>query len=614
MNKKLIGEFSSNNLILDLGKVEVLGECLLLEGCPKEISFSLDNVRYFKSTIEVRENKIDFKNLVARFIRFDCEVKIVFYQGVGYIGVANEKWDKVFVQNQYWVGGDGLFSFNLTSKDNYSAKEDETTLCVFGDTFACTLSDDLVRLSPLAMPNNSYCIIHSKNPEKANAEFYICEDEMGHCKAYLEPTNELAYEGTTASNLVNYNKEYIEYNYLSGINPKKEIVIEFDLNGEEEVDYIEVFNYFLQSPIDYRYQDRGVKLLDLYIDDKFVKKVELTKASFELKGMNSTKILINQNCQKVKFVISNEIGVGNFNGANGNEGFFGLNKVYFYRKDKTLIQEVEVKANSEFLKNDKHAWFWLQDGVVIDGHLYSLPYVVTSDTTQPEGFQFRIEGISLIDIDVKDGKVNFANNKQKKTNLYQKSNDVTYNFGCGFYNNSYSSNEVNPDGYVYIYGYLKSLHEFDKGNQLIVARVKEEEFTNINKWKYFNGKEFVSTLEEAKPLVGHVSCELSLHYDSGKYILVFTYDVQSRYIAYATSDTPYGPFSETRIAYVCKENLCPHMYLYNAKAHPHLSNEGDILVSYNINTSNFDENINFGRTYGPRFLNLKRIGGKNDEV
>ena len=95
---------------------------------------------------------------------------------------------------------------------------------------------------------------------------------------------------------------------------------------------------------------------------------------------------------------------------------------------------------------------------------------------------------------------------------------------------------------------------------------------------------------------------------------MFTYDVQSRYIAYATSDTPYGPFSETRIAYVCKENLCPHMYLYNAKAHPHLSNEGDILVSYNINTSNFDENINFGRTYGPRFLNLKRIGGKNDEV
>ena len=55
------------------------------------------------------------------------------------------------------------------------------------------------------------------------------------------------------------------------------------------------------------------------------------------------------------------------------------------------------------------------------------------------------------------------------------------------------------------------------------------------------------------------------------------------------------------------------MYLYNAKAHPHLSKDGNILASYNINTSDFDENIKFGRTYGPRFINLIKTGGKNDE-
>ena len=48
------------------------------------------------------------------------------------------------------------------------------------------------------------------------------------------------------------------------------------------------------------------------------------------------------------------------------------------------------------------------------------------------------------------------------------------------------------------------------------------------------------------------------------------------------------------------------MYIYNAKGHPHLSKENNLLVSYNINTSNFDENINFGRTYGPRFINLRK--------
>ena len=147
-----------------------------------------------------------------------------------------------------------------------------------------------------------------------------------------------------------------------------------------------------------------------------------------------------------------------------------------------------------------------------------------------------------------------------------------------------------------------------------MARVLKDKFTDINEWKFFDGNEFVSDMEKAAPMLDHVSCELSIHKDSGKYIAIFTYDVQSRYVAYAISDTPYGPFNKTRIAYVCKEDLCPHMYLYNAKAHPHLSKNGDILASYNINTSDFDENIKFGRTYGPRFINLKKIGGEgNDE-
>lgn len=44
---------------------------------------------------------------------------------------------------------------------------------------------------------------------------------------------------------------------------------------------------------------------------------------------------------------------------------------------------------------NKAAWFWLQDGVVLSNNFYSLPFVVTSDLTQPEGFQFHIEGIAL---------------------------------------------------------------------------------------------------------------------------------------------------------------------------------------------------------------------------
>ena len=221
MNKKLIGKFQSNGII-DLGQVYCIDEAIINEVKPTTVYYSLDNVRYFKTNVTINDNKFRFNNLIARYIKFDYECELEVYEGEGYIGEYNEDWTKVFVQDQYWVGGDGLFSFNLTGKDNYDSNEDDKTICVFGDTFACTLGKDESRLDPLAMPNNSYCLLSSTNPLKTDAKFFINEDEKGHCMAYLSPYNDLAYIGTMASNLVDYNPEN-KYNYLSGRNPKKKI-------------------------------------------------------------------------------------------------------------------------------------------------------------------------------------------------------------------------------------------------------------------------------------------------------------------------------------------------------------------------------------------------------
>jgi hypothetical protein len=102
---------------------------------------------------------------------------------------------------------------------------------------------------------------------------------------------------------------------------------------------------------------------------------------------------------------------------------------------------------------------------------------------------------------------------------------------------------------------------------------------------------------------------MSVHYQDGQYVAVFTYDVQSPYLAYATSPTPWGPFTDPRIIYVAPERG-KRIYQYNAKAHPHLSSTKDgILVSYNQNTASMDENMSDGRIYGPRFLRLKWHSG-----
>ena len=397
---KLIGKFA-NTKFIDLGDIYPLSNAIFEGNVSSNIEYSLDGVRYFKETVEIKDNKIDFVNLVARYIKFENEVTLEVYEGEGYIGVYNDEWTDIFTTSQYWVGGDGLFSFNLTGADDYSSKEDDKTVCVFGDTFACTLGLDQSRLEPLAMPNSSYCVLHSKNPKNANISFHINEDEKGHTKAWLFPTTDLAYAGTMATNLVDYNPTNIG-NYISGINPKKNIEIKFDLYGRHFVKFLRVFNYFVYTEVDLLYANRGIKQVHIYLDDVYYKEVTLDKADYSLKGTNFNDIEINKEVKEIKFVVENKLNVGNYGGANGNEYFFGLNKVYIYENDDRYYKYIEVDSNSEFLKNDKHSWYWLQDGVIIDQKFYSLPCVVSSDESQPEGFKFKIEGINLLECDVKE--------------------------------------------------------------------------------------------------------------------------------------------------------------------------------------------------------------------
>lgn len=612
---KLIGFFKSSNGIIDLKNIEVVSLCV----SDKDISsslvyYSLDNVSYFKCKAKFENKKIFLDNIVCRYIKFDYDLSIKVYSGTGYIGKENKKWNKLFVKDEGWTGGDGLYSFNIDGVDNYLSEETNRSICVFGDTFYSTLSLNNERLAPLAMPNNSYCELSGTNINNLKATFHVNEDDMGHCIAYLTPSNDLAFEGTMASNLVNYNLDMFNYNYLSSYNPKKPIELKFDFNATNYIDHIDIYNYFMKSKENVFLQNRGIKEFDLYIDDVFIKNIKLKKVDYDDYENSVNHIKIKQKAKSIKFVIPNIPNKGNFGGVNKKEGLYGLNKIYFYKDNDNYLIDVKTFANSEFSKKDKHAWFWLQDGIVLNSNLYSLPFVVTSDLTQPEGFQFKIEGIALTKTPIINGKIDFSKTEQKMTNLYRKYNGVTYNLGACFFNNTLKSKEKNPDGYIYIYGYMNSSKDsVEYGNQLIVSRIKEDDFPNLNKLTFYSNGEFVSDILKATPVLNHVSCEMSVSQDNGKYIAIFTYDVQSRYIAYSISLTPYGPFEEIHICYVCKENLCPHMYLYNAKAHPHLSHDGNILVSYNVNTSNFDENIKFGRTYGPRFLNLKRVGGKENE-
>jgi len=89
-------------------------------------------------------------------------------------------------------------------------------------------------------------------------------------------------------------------------------------------------------------------------------------------------------------------------------------------------------------------------------------------------------------------------------------------------------------------------------------------------------------------------------------------------VAVRTGYSPTGPFDIYRVIYDPPEDENnPDIFVYNAKGHPHLSNPGEILISYNVNSFNFSDLFNDAGIYRPRFLtlsleNLTTVDQKSD--
>jgi len=255
------------------------------------------------------------------------------------------------------------------------------------------------------------------------------------------------------------------------------------------------------------------------------------------------------------------------------------------------------------------AYFWLQDGFVLGNKLYFMPLLITEDKTQPEGFQFRCLGVVIAEANIANGIPDFKNAVQYKTGLYQENSLFSIAYGACILPNLKEAGYENGDGYVYIYGYI-TFHPTGR-RSLCIARVLPDEFTDWTKWRFFDGENFVDDIFKSKPLLDHVSCEMSVipiakGKNKGKYLAIFQYDTKSNYTAYAYGENLWGPFSKPQKVFYCDEDkIHETVYMYNAKAHLHLSYVDRILVSYNVNSTSILQTYKNGHLYLPRFIQLE---------
>ena len=604
--------------IIDFGQIVFVGVGSFQGPTQQMFLYSPDQVFWIKTKL-ISDKKVDFKGLAIRYLKlasgadFSLEVTLV----EGYHGTLDHKWNQLFQKRSGWTGGDGLYSFNLKQGvEAIDLKDEEvTTLMVFGDTLVSTLHPMTnQRLEPLVMPNSSLAIMEGTQPNPSSIRFLLNQNEKGHKLSFMDPTVDLAHQGTIAAHLTREGFDSgVKHPWTSAYHPTANIILTFDLNASYPVNRLEFTNYYYPELITLDLENRGIKKLTILAGNDVKKMtplmtVVLPKINPKQPSAFSITLPEGKSYRYFQIDIPNTVE-GYYGGIGGQEGLFGLNHLRFYVGDDYL-RFVSADASSELFKASKQAHYWLQDGVLIQDRMYFFPLVVAGDPTGPEGFQFKIEGIAMLEVPVENQMPQFQKIRQYDTNLYVKDPEGReWYWGAGIFSNTKSAKATHPDGYLYIYGYTFLFAEIESGRKLRVARVKPEAFANLNEWRFYDGHTWVTHPQKAVNILDHVSCEMSVHYQDGQYVAVFTYDVQSPYLAYATSPTPWGPFTDPRIIYVAPERG-KRIYQYNAKAHPHLSSTKDgILVSYNQNTASMDENMSDGRIYGPRFLRLKWHSG-----
>lgn len=271
------------------------------------------------------------------------------------------------------------------------------------------------------------------------------------------------------------------------------------------------------------------------------------------------------------------------------------------------------KPASVFVPNTALAvagnYFWLGDGFVnqeVQNETVIFGYKIGRVNS---GFGFAVTGSSLITIPA-GSTPPFNNAVQTDAPLFVEGDKIDngYAFGAAVFVNTLKAGAPRPDGYVYVYG-VKTIPGFlNKG--LLVARVLPAEFKDFSKWRFKDSGGWntdINSIKNAAVITEAVSDELSLSpLPDGRYALVFQTNVWGA-VGMRIAATPSGPFGPVIPLWDCKEALVgANYFVYNAKAHPHLSRHGELLISFNVNSFAFFADLASNpNLYRPRFIKLK---------
>lgn len=262
-------------------------------------------------------------------------------------------------------------------------------------------------------------------------------------------------------------------------------------------------------------------------------------------------------------------------------------------------------------------WYWLGDGftsIARAGTTYIFADRMARLPDEEGPFNFRLDGVALIAIPP-DGTPPFRRHRQMDTPLYAPPTESRHeiHYGAGVLverrdgrTARRTPEETEAPSRVYVYGIRGPAKE------LVLGRVPAGRLTDFDRWRYWDGTSWHPDLREAATLARGVSDELSVtKIAENRYVLVYQREGISPVTAARIAPSPKGPFGPEHVLHRCPEASSElnglDLYCYNAKAHPALSDPGELVVSYNVNsfTGGLDGLARGPTYYRPRFLRLE---------
>lgn len=157
-------------------------------------------------------------------------------------------------------------------------------------------------------------------------------------------------------------------------------------------------------------------------------------------------------------------------------------------------------------------------------------------------------------------------------------------------------------GYTYVYG--------TRSGEAFVARARAGHLVDQD-WQFRTASGWSSDELSSAPITHDVGASYSVTPLDGQFVLTTTAEAIffDHTIYVATAPTPFGPFTGRTAVYTAPEGGVGNLYApYNVAAHPGISDEGELVVSYNVNSGVGDDLLADANNNRPRFVTIE-FGG-----